>query len=153
MDQMTMSQSDQDLLHGYYYEDLKEGMHDIYGKTVTDTDIVMFAGVSGDINPVHLNHEFAAETMFQGRIAHGMLTASFISTVIGTKLPGPGCIYVSQALRFKAPVKAGDTVIARVTVTKLVPEKHFAELKTQCLVKGKVVLDGEATVMVPTRKK
>ncbi len=145
--------NDRDLLHGYYFEDLKEGMSDIYGKTVTDADIVMFAGVSGDINPVHLNHEFASGTMFQGRIAHGMLTASFISTVIGTKLPGPGCIYVSQALRFKAPVKAGDTVIARATVTKLIPEKHFAEIKTQCLVKGKVVLDGEATVMVPTRTK
>ena len=144
--------SDQDLLHGYYFEDLKEGMHDIYGKTVTDADIVMFAGVSGDINPVHLNHEFAAETIFQGRIAHGMLTASFISTVIGTKLPGPGCIYVSQTLRFKAPVKSGDTVIARATVTKLVPEKRFVEIKTQCLVKGRVVLDGEATVMVPSRK-
>lgn len=152
MDQTPMSQSDRDLLHGYYFEDLKEGMTDIYGRTVTDADIVMFAGVSGDTNPVHLNHEFAAETMFKGRIAHGILSASFISTVIGTKLPGPGCIYVSQALRFKAPVKAGDTVIARVTVTKLIPEKKFVELKTQCLVLGKVVIDGEATIMVPTRK-
>ncbi len=152
MDQTPMSQSDRDLLHGYYFEDLKEGMTDIYGRTVTDADIVMFAGVSGDTNPVHLNHEFAAETMFKGRIAHGILSASFISTVIGTKLPGPGCIYVSQALRFKAPVKAGDTVIARVTVTKLIPEKKFVELKTQCLVLGKVVIDGEATIMVPARK-
>ncbi|MSO85248.1 MAG: MaoC family dehydratase [Rhodospirillales bacterium] len=144
--------SDRDLLHGYYFEDLKEGMTDIYGRTVTDADIVMFAGVSGDTNPVHLNHEFAAETLFKGRIAHGILSASFISTVIGTKLPGPGCIYVSQALHFKAPVKSGDTVIARVTVTKLIPEKKFVELKTQCLVLGKVVIDGEATIMVPTRK-
>ncbi len=152
MDQTPMSQSDRDPLHGYYFEDLKEGMTDIYGRTVTDADIVMFAGVSGDTNPVHLNHEFAAETMFKGRIAHGILSASFISTVIGTKLPGPGCIYVSQALRFKAPVKAGDTVIARVTVTKLIPEKKFVELKTQCLVLGKVVIDGEATIMVPARK-
>ncbi len=140
-------------LHGYYFEDLEEGMTDLYGKTVTDADIVMFSGISGDINPVHLNHEFASETMFEGRIAHGMLTASFISTVIGTKLPGPGVIYVSQNLRFKAPVKSGETVTARVTVTKLIPEKHFAELKTQCLVNDKVVLDGEATVMVPTRAK
>lgn len=143
--------SDRDLLHGYYFEDLKEGMTDIYGKTVTDADIVLFAGISGDTNPVHLNHEFGAETMFQGRIAHGMLTAGFISTVIGTKLPGPGCIYVNQALRFKGPVKSGDTVIARVTVTKLIPEKRFVELKTQCLVNKKVVLDGEATVLVPRK--
>jgi 3-hydroxybutyryl-CoA dehydratase len=138
-------------LHGYYFEDLEEGMTDVYGKTMTDADIVMFSGISGDINPVHLNHEFANETIFEGRIAHGMLTASLISTVVGTKLPGPGCIYVNQSLRFKAPVRAGDTVTARVTVTKLVPEKRFVELKTVCLVADKVVIDGEATIMVPTR--
>ena len=139
-------------LHGYYFEDLEVGMTEIYGKTVTDADIVMFAGISGDINPVHLNHEFASETMFEGRIAHGMLTASFISTVIGTKLPGPGCIYVGQQLKFRAPVRAGDTVIARVTVMELTPDKKFAALKTQCFVGDTVVLDGEATVMVPGRK-
>ena len=148
---MDKAANHNDLLHGYYFEDLREGMSDVYGKTVTDADIVMFAGISGDINPVHLNHEFASATIFEGRIAHGILTASFISTVIGTKLPGPGCIYVSQALRFKAPVKSGDTVTAMATVTKLIPEKKFVELKTQCFVKGKVVLDGEATVMVPAR--
>lgn len=141
-----------DELHGYYFEDMEVGMTDVYGKTITDADIVMFAGISGDINPVHLNHEFAAQTMFEGRIAHGMLTASFISTVIGTKLPGPGCIYVNQALRFKAPVRAGDTVRARATVTKLIPEKRLVELKTVCTVGDKLVLDGEATVMVPARK-
>jgi len=138
-------------LHGYYFEDLETGMTDVYGKTMTDADIVMFAGISGDINPVHLNHEFASETMFEGRIAHGMLTASLISTVIGTKLPGPGCIYVNQALRFKAPVKAGDTVNARVTIAKLVPEKKFVELETVCTVGNKPVIVGEATVMVPSR--
>ncbi len=138
-------------LHGYYFEDMEVGMTDVYGKTMTDADIVMFSGISGDINPVHLNHEFANETIFEGRIAHGMLTASLISTVVGTKLPGPGCIYVNQALRFKAPVRSGDTVNARVTVTKLVPEKKFVELKTVCTVGGKVVIDGEATVMVPSR--
>lgn len=140
-------------LHGYYFEDLTEGMTDVYGKTITDADIVLFAGISGDINPVHLNHEFAAETMFEGRIAHGMLTASLISTVIGTRLPGPGCIYVSQTLKFKAPVKAGDTVLARATIKKLVPEKRFAEIETVCTVKGRPVLVGEATVMVPGKKK
>ncbi len=138
-------------LHGYYFEDIEVGMHDLFAKTITDADIITFAGISGDTNPVHLNHEFAAETMFEGRIAHGMLTSSFISTVIGTKLPGPGCIYVSQNLKFRAPVKVGDTVAAHCTITELVPEKHFAVIKTQCLVGDKVVVDGEATVMVPTR--
>ena len=138
-------------LNGYYFEDLKEGMTQIYGRTITDADIVMFAGISGDINPVHLNHEFAKTTMFEGRIAHGMLSASYISTVIGTRLPGPGCIYVNQTLRFKGPVKAGDTVTARVTVKKLIPEKKFVELQTTCMVNEKVVIDGEATVMVPGR--
>ena len=150
MDQMT---NPMDKLHGYYFEDLEVGMHDIFAKTITDSDIVVFAGISGDTNPVHLNHEFASKTMFEGRIAHGMLTASFISTVIGTKLPGPGCIYVSQNLRFKAPVKVGDTVAAHCTVTELMPEKKFVTLKTQCLVGEKVVVDGEATIMVPSRVK
>lgn len=139
-------------LGGYTFEELEEGMTEAYGRTVTDADIVMFAGISGDINPVHLNHEFAKETMFEGRIAHGMLSASYISTVIGTRLPGPGCIYVNQSLRFKAPVKAGDTVMARVTVTKLMVEKRFVELKTVCTVADKPVIDGEATVMVPARE-
>ncbi len=138
-------------LHGYFFEDLEIGMHDLFAKTITDADIITFAGMSGDTNPVHLNHEFAAETIFEGRIAHGMLTSSFISTVIGTKLPGPGCIYVSQSLRFKAPVRVGDTVAAHCTITAMIPEKHFVEIKTQCLVKDKVVVDGEATIMVPTR--
>lgn len=150
MDTMT---SPFDQLHGYYFEDLEEGMTDVFAKTVTDADIITFAGISGDTNPVHLNHEFASETIFEGRIAHGMLTASFISTVIGTKLPGPGCIYVSQSLRFKAPVRSGDTVSAACTITKLIPEKRFIELKTVCSVGGKVVVDGEATIMVPTRVK
>ena len=148
MDQMT---NPMHKLHGYYFEDLEVGMTDVFAKTVTEADIILFAGISGDTNPVHLNEEFASATMFKGRIAHGILSASFISTVIGTKLPGPGCIYVSQALRFKAPVKAGDTVQAHCTITNLIPEKKFIELKTQCLVAGKVVVDGEAVIMVPSR--
>ena len=138
-------------LHGYYFEDLEIGMSDIYAKTITDTDIVLFAGISGDTNPVHLNHKFASETMFEGRIAHGMISAAFISTVIGTKLPGPGCIYVGQSLKFKAPVRVNDTVTARVTITKLVPEKRFIEMDTVCTVNGKPVLTGEATIMVPSK--
>ena len=90
-------------MHGYYLEDLKVGMSAAFGKTVTEADIMAFAGVSGDTNPVHLHHDFAANTLFKGRVAHGMLSASFISTILGTKLPGPGCIYVSQNIQFKAP--------------------------------------------------
>ena len=138
-------------LHGFYFEDLEIGMLDAYAKTITDADVITFAGISGDTNPVHLNHEFANETMFEGRVAHGMLTASFISTVIGTKLPGPGCIYVSQNLRFKAPVKVGDTVTAVCTVTKMIPEKHMIEMQTLCSVGAKTVLEGEALILVPVR--
>jgi 3-hydroxybutyryl-CoA dehydratase len=139
-------------LHGLYLEDLKVGMTAVYAKTVTEADIVMFAGISGDINPVHLNHEFASETMFEGRIAHGMLSASFISTVIGTKLPGPGAIYLSQNLKFKAPVRAGDTVQARTTITEIVPDKRRVAMRTVCTVADKVVIEGDAQVMVPSRR-
>lgn len=150
---MDTSVSPMDKLHGYFFEDLEVGQSDEFSKTVTESDILVFAGVSGDTNPVHLNHEFASETMFEGRIAHGLLTASFISTVIGTKLPGPGCIYVGQSLKFKGPVKAGDTVTARATITEKLDDKRFVKMTTQCFVDDKIVLDGEATIMVPSRKK
>ena len=139
-------------LHGYYIEDLEVGMTDSYGKTVTEADVVMFAGISGDTNPVHLNQNFAEQTMFKGRIAHGMLAASFISTVLGTRLPGPGCIYMGQSLNFKAPVKIGDTVRARVTVTEVNREKKRIKVDTVCTVDGKTVLDGEARMMVNSRE-
>ena len=139
-------------LHGYYVEDLSTGMTACFAKTITESDIVLFAGISGDINPVHLNHEFASETMFKGRIAHGMLTASFVSTVLGTKLPGPGCIYLRQDFNFKAPVRVGDTVTARATVTEIDRERRRVTLWTECRVSDKVVLDGEALALVPTRK-
>ncbi len=140
-----------DGMHGYYFEDLEVGMTASYAKTITETDIVMFAGMSGDNNPVHLNHEFASLTMFEGRIAHGMLSAGFISTVLGTKMPGPGCIYLSQNLKFKAPVRANETVKATVTITKMTPEKRLVELETICSVGDKTVITGEAVVMVPSR--
>ena len=138
-------------LHGYYLEDLAPGMTALYAKTVTDADVVLFAGISGDVNPVHLNQEFADRTMFRGRIAHGMLTASFISTVIGTKLPGPGCIYVSQNLKFKAPVRIGDTVNARVTITSVDEVRGRIAVETTCTVGSTVVIAGEALLMVPRR--
>ena len=132
-------------LDGYYIEDLTEGMTAVFGKTITDADILMFAGVSGDTNPVHLNEEFASGTAFQGRIAHGMLTASLISTVLGTKLPGPGCIYLSQTLKFMAPVRA------EVTITSIDRERRRVVFATVCKVGGKNVLEGEALTMVPRR--
>lgn len=140
-----------DDLHGYYLEDLKEGMSASFGKTVTDADVMVFAGVSGDTNPVHLNDDFAKNTMFKGRIAHGIFGASLISAVLGTKLPGPGCIYVNQNLKFKAPVRIGDTLIAQVTVKGINPQKKLVTLDTICTVAGKPVIEGEATVMVPAR--
>ncbi|MGF1476769.1 MAG: MaoC family dehydratase [Geminicoccaceae bacterium] len=122
-----------------------------FGKTVTEADIVMFAGVCGDTNPVHINEEFAAQTMFEGRIAHGMLTASLISTTIGTHLPGPGCIYVSQSLKFLAPVRAGDTVYAEVTVREVNLERKRVILDTVCKIGDREVVSGEANIMVPRR--
>ncbi len=138
-------------LHGYYFEDLTIGQTGVYGRTVTDADIYTFAGVSGDTNPIHLNDEFAKESRFGQRIAHGMLSASFISTVLGTLMPGPGCIYLTQNLKFLAPVTVGNTVTARVTVSELKPEKKRALLKTVCTVGDTVVIDGEAMVYVPAR--
>ena len=117
------------------------------GKTITEADIVLFAGVSGDNNAIHTNEEFAQTTIFGGRIAHGFLSASVISAAVANRLPGPGTVYLSQALRFKAPVRPGDTVHATVTVKSLNPEKARAELETVCTVKGKVVIEGEALVM------
>lgn len=134
---------------GHFIEDLSVGQSASYTKTVTEADIVKFAEVSGDNNPVHLDEAFARSTMFKGRIAHGMLSAGFISTVIGTKLPGSGTIYMSQTLRFKAPVRIGDTVTATCTITEIIPEKRRAVLTTVCKVGDTVVIEGEALVMVP----
>jgi len=149
---MTNDARDFSGLYGYRFEDLEVGMTAAVGRTVSDADIMTFSGVTGDTNPVHLDAEFAASTMFGARIAHGMLSAGFISAVFGTKLPGPGCIYLGQSLKFKAPVKAGDTVVARVTVRELVKEKRRALFDTVCTVAGKVVLEGQAELLVPDRK-
>jgi 3-hydroxybutyryl-CoA dehydratase len=134
-----------------YFEDLQIGDSAEFGKTITEADILLFAAVSGDTNPVHLNQEYAEKTLFKTRIAHGMLTASLISTVLGAKLPGEGTIFLSQSTHFKAPVKIGDTVTARVTVTELDTVKKRATLKTACLVAGHVVMDGESLVIPPSR--
>ena len=142
-----------DELRGKYLDEITDGMTAVFSKTVTEADIVLFAGITGDTNPVHLDEEFAKPTMFKGRIAHGMLTAGFVSTVFGTKLPGPGCIYLSQTLKFKAPVRIGDTVRARVTVSTVDREKGRVTFATTCHVGETIVLDGEAQLMVPKRPK
>jgi 3-hydroxybutyryl-CoA dehydratase len=133
------------------FEDLAVGMSASITRTMTDEDIRHFADATGDTNPIHLDEEFAKGTMFKTRIAHGMLTASHISSVFATRLPGAGCIYVSQEFKFKAPVRLGDDVTARVEVTGFVPEKKFVIFKTQCLVGEKVVVEGEAVLKVPSR--
>ncbi len=134
-------------MNGHDVEDLQPEMTAMFSKTITEADIVLFAGVSGDNNAVHTNEEFAATTAFGGRIAHGMLTASVISAAIANRLPGPGTVYLGQQLNFRAPVRPGDTVHATVTVKTVDALKARVTLETVCRVKDKVVIDGEAHVM------
>ncbi len=133
-------------------EDIEMGMTRYLQKVVTDEDIQKFSEVSTDRNPVHLDEDYAQETMFQGRIAHGMLTAGLISAVIGEQLPGHGTIYMSQSLKFLAPVRPGDLVLAEVEVTGIEIDKRRVKLDCRCVVEGKKVLVGEATVLAPSRK-
>jgi 3-hydroxybutyryl-CoA dehydratase len=134
-----------------YFEDLSLGMRETYLKEVKASDVVGFAEISGDRNPIHLSEHFAAKTPFGGRIAHGLYTASLISAVIGTRLPGPGAIYISQTLRFLAPVRIGDTVAATVEVTELIEKGRRATLACICAVGETIVLEGEAVVKIPGR--
>ena len=121
-----------------------------FSKTVSESDVYLYAGVSGDLNPAHINENYAQNTFFKTRIAHGMISAGFISAVLGTKLPGPGTIYLRQELNFKAPVRIGDTVTARAEVIEINTEKKRVRLKTTCVNQdGTVVLDGEAVVSPP----
>lgn len=137
-------------MSGKAIENLKIGDHAEFTKTVSETDIYLYAGVSGDFNPAHINEEYAKNTFFKARIAHGMLSAGFISTVIGMKLPGPGTIYLDQSLKFLAPVRIGDTITARAEVVEIMAEKNKVRLKTTCTNQDKiVVLEGEAIVSPP----
>ena len=138
-------------MDGIAFEDLHIGQTASIGKTISEADILMFAAVSLDTNPVHLNAEAAAGSVFKERVAHGMLSAGLISAVLGTQLPGAGTIYLAQTLQFRRPVKIGDTVTATAEVTALDAEKKRATLKTVCTVAGKVVIEGEATVMPRSR--
>ncbi|MEJ8571788.1 MaoC family dehydratase [Microbaculum marinum] len=127
-------------------------MSDSLMRTVMADDVIGFAKLSGDNNPVHLSDHFAAQTPFRERIAHGLYTASLISALLGTRLPGPGAIYISQSLNFRAPVRIGDVITARVEVRELDADKRQARLECECIVDAKTVLDGEAIVMVPSRR-
>ncbi len=138
-------------MNGLFLEELEVGQSAMFGRTVTEADIAAFAGVSGDTNPIHLHDGFARTTRFGQRIAHGMLSGSYISTVIGTKLPGPGAVYISQTMNFMAPVIIGDTITAVATITSIDEKRRRVTLKTQCLNGDKVVIDGEAIVLVPRR--
>ena len=140
-------------MNGYDIEDLRPGMRATYSKTITESDIVLFAAVSGDNNAMHVNEEFAATTRFGGRIAHGFLTASVISAAVANRLPGPGTIYLSQQLNFRAPVRIGQTVHASVSVNAIDRERRRVTLETVCRVGETVVIDGEATVMTTSSTK
>ena len=137
----------------YYIDELKPGMSENFAKTVSERDIELFGEVSGDVNPVHFDENFARGTIFKGRIAHGVLSASYISTVLGMKMPGPGTIFMSLTTRFKAPVRIGDTVTATCTVRDVNTEKRRVVFDCVCKVGDTTVVDGEAMVMAPSRPK
>ena len=139
---------------GKTIDELKVGDTAKFAKTIAESDVYLFAGVTGDLNPAHVNEDYAKDTYFKTRIAHGMLSASFISTVIGTMLPGPGTIYMRQEVSFLAPVKIGDTVTAIVEVAEIIAEKKKVRLKTYCINQAnKTVVDGEAIVSPPRAPK
>lgn len=137
---------------GYTVQELEVGQEDSFAKTITEGDVSLYAGVTGDLNPAHINEEYAKDTMFKGRIAHGMFGAGLISAVLGTKLPGPGAIYVSQELKFTAPVQFGDTITATAKVKSKNEEKNRVVIETICTNQdGKEVITGEAVLMPPRK--
>ena len=136
-----------------FFEDLSVGQEASMSRTVGEADIVAYAALSGDYNPVHLDRDYAAQTLFKERIAHGILSAGYISALFGMQLPGPGAIYISQTLNFKGPVKIDDHVVTTVKLVELIPEKRRARFDCVCSVSGKAVLTGEAVLMVPARPK
>ena len=139
---------------GKTIDQLKVGDTAQFSKTISESDVYLFAGVTGDLNPAHVNEDYAKDTFFKTRIAHGMLSASFISTVIGTMLPGPGSVYMRQEANFLAPVKFGDTITAVVEVAEIIADKKRVRLKTYCINQEKtIVVDGEALVSPPRAPK
>ncbi len=139
------------MANGFFFEDLHVGQSATLSKTITEADILMFAAVSLDTNPIHVDDEAARSSRFGERIAHGLLSAGLISALLGTRLPGSGTIYLSQSLKFRTPVKIGQTVRAMVEITDLNATRKSATLRTTCMVKEDVVIDGEARVLVPSR--
>jgi len=135
----------------HYIEDLKIGQSASYTRTITEVDVQQFGAVSGDLNPLHFDEDYAKTTIFRGRIAHGMLSLSFVSTVLGTQLPGAGSIFMSSTVRFKAPVRIGDTVTAICTVREINLQRKRVTLDCQCKVGDNVVVECETLVMVPSR--
>ena len=133
-------------------DEIKIGMSESYSQTITDADVKLYAGISGDRNPVHMDEEYAEKSRYKKRIAHGMISSSFFSALFGTKLPGPGCVYVNQSLNFKRPVYIGDTVTAIITVTKIDEIKSRVYFDTVCKVKNKIVIDGQAELYIPKEK-
>lgn len=138
-------------LQALQFEDLTVGRSETLSKVVSSSDVVGFAELTGDRNPIHLAEHFAAKTPFGTRIAHGLYTASLISAVLGTRLPGPGAVYISQTLNFRAPVRIGDMVHVRVEVVELIPERNRARLACTCSVGEEIVLDGDAIIKVPSK--
>ena len=137
-------------MKGKTIDEIRVGDAAAFSKTIGESDVYLFAGITGDLNPAHVDQPAAEKTVFGGRIAHGMLSAGLISAVLGMQLPGPGTVYMSQSLRFTAPVRIGDTVTARVEITERVVEKNRVRLATTCTNQdGKLVLEGEAWVMAP----
>ncbi|PHS33606.1 MAG: acyl dehydratase [Methylophaga sp.] len=137
------------LKESYSIDEIKIGMYASYSQTITDADIKSFAALSGDNNPVHMDEEYASRSKFGKRIAHGLLSASFFSALFGTRLPGKGCVYVSQSLNFKRPVYLGDTIVATVVVTKVDKMKKRVFFDTYSKVKTKKVIDGKAEIYIP----
>lgn len=132
--------------------EIKIGMSESYSQTISEADVKAYAGISGDRNPVHMDDEYAEKSRYKKRIAHGMISSSFFSALFGTKLPGPGCVYVNQSLNFKRPVYIGDTVTAIITVTKIDEIKSRVYFDTICKVKNKIVIDGQAELYIPKEK-
>ena len=145
--------ADGEAIASYCVEDLSLGQSAEYERFVSEADIREFAAISGDFNPLHLDEEYAQTTRFRGRIAHGMLAVTFVSTVLGTKLPGAGCIFMGASFKFKAPVRIGDTVVAKVTVREINAPKGRVTFDCICSVGDTVVVEGEALVKVPSREK
>ena len=146
-----MQREEFDRLHGFYFEDLEVGMNAEVTKVISEADVQAFADLSGDMNPLHLDEEFAKHTRTGGRVVHGMVSASLLSTIVGYKLPGPGCLWMAQTLRFLQPVRIGDRVRARGSIVEIMADKQRVRMEMTCQVEEQNVIEGEALLWVPSR--